>query len=144
MLRELAKIRDVKEAPDIKVPSLPGPSQFRAWKGIIFSRVNSAAGRKDDKALRWIQKVEAADATMAQFRKSGKSFYTLDRKLGTALGQIASSELGREMTRLIADTMKGGRSVTGRELLFMIFQYYATGKGPENMYDLTRFVPRQC
>ena len=47
-----------KEHDDLKFPGLPDQAGFRAWENTVCARFNSAPGRPDGKALRWVRRVE--------------------------------------------------------------------------------------
>ena len=47
---------------------LPSANQFRAWKHTVYTNVNAASGRCDDKVLVFIRACEKTDAKVEDFR----------------------------------------------------------------------------
>jgi hypothetical protein len=80
MLRSLERRSRVKEASEIKVPTLPAGNQYRAWKHAVYSNINAASGRSDDKALTWARECEDKSKTVDDFIEGPKQFAMLDRK----------------------------------------------------------------
>ena len=136
LIRKVMRKDRIKEATEVKVPNLPNPNQFRAWKHTVYQNANAASGRSDDDTLAWIRECEKADAKIEDFQKCNRRFATLDRKLASALSKTATGELGRLLTQASEDALSEDRSIRGRELLFIILRYYATGKTAEVMFSL--------
>ena len=148
LLREHLTRPKIREADDIKFPKLPPIPAYRAWKNLVYQGVNAASGRPDDKAMRWAMQSEDQSLSDDFFHTVPKEFRTLSRKLATRLQEIASGELGREITQLTEDWMRGhghskgvGSSVPGLVLWRVILTAYATGRQPEavsNLNDLQK------
>ena len=45
-----------RETQKIEFPEIPEPSQFRAYRQIVYGICNDAAGRGDNVALRWFKR----------------------------------------------------------------------------------------
>ena len=93
-------------ADEVKVPNLPSPGQFRAWKNTVFQNVNVAAQRDDDKALVWVSQVDDQNITDEDLAKQPPlRFRQLSKRLAAALQKIASGELGRDITQRVARSL---------------------------------------
>ena len=136
LLKKIARKDRGKEAAEIKVPVLPSANQFRAWKHTVYTNVNAASGRDDDKVLAFIRACEKDDAKVEDFRNCPKVLTTLDRKLASALSRTATGELGRLLMQASEDALNENRSVRGRELLFIIMNYYSTGRTAEALFSI--------
>ncbi len=67
-----------------------------------------------------------------------KEFATLDRKIAASLTKLAQGELGRQITQRNDEALyKECRMARGRELLCIVFRYYATGKS-RDFFQLER------
>ena len=139
--RSRRRRRKTKEAETIAIPALPNAAQFRAWKNAVFTNVDVAAGREDNKALRWVQKVDHEATMLAHLGPDRrKQFGSLNKKLAAALinPKVAKGELGRRLYQFCEDCMKyGKRAACGRELLWLILSYYKTSKHAEVMFDIS-------
>jgi hypothetical protein len=102
----------------------------------MYTVVVSASGRADDKALLWLKAVEVEGAKVEDFKDAGKRFARLDRKLSVALIKLGSGELSRRMHLASTEALKENRLIRGRELLFIICSYFATGAQAELMFSL--------
>ena len=121
----------------MSVPPLPHPSQFRAWRITVLQNLDATANRNDSRVIDWAREVEDESKSAEYFADSGKTFQSVDRKLGAALSKIATGELGRRITQLQDQAMQNeNRMVRGREILRLIFLYFATGKNAEVMFSL--------
>ena len=122
----------------MKCGSLPTPAQYRAWKNTVFQNINAASGRPDDEALKWALECEDLDGVPDDdLACTSMKFGLLDRRLSARLQQIASGELGRQITQKAEDALKTGRAVRGRELLRLIIRYYQTNRTADAVYNLT-------
>ncbi len=65
-----------------------------AWAAMLVKDLSAASGRGDDKAVRWIIKVEKHNVTLGGLAESGSRFQTLDRKLAAVLATIVPVGLG--------------------------------------------------
>ncbi len=116
-------------------------TQVRAWKNSVYSTVNSASGRPDDKALVWVMKVEAEGVEAvkrAKFSASGIRFAVLDKRIASKLISICTGELGRVISQAVEDAQNESptRSLKGREVLWMILDAFATSKFGQAMFNL--------
>ena len=125
-----------KEADTIKLPALPTPAQFKAWKNAVRSKVSSAS--KDPKeAFDWIMKVEDADATYEKLNDTPKKFETLDAKLTAALTELCKGELGRKVTLKTEEEAKARRLIRGRQILWMIYEEFRINEEAGSLNDIT-------
>ena len=74
---------------------------------------------------------------ITQFRRSGKRFKALDKKLATAIVKIVDGELGRKVHQFVGATQANEkRSPKGRELWCILLVYYSTDCRAQAMYSL--------
>ncbi|MCP4245128.1 MAG: DUF5377 domain-containing protein, partial [bacterium] len=137
MKRRLKRKTKRKELDTVSVPPLPNASQLRAWRITLLQNLDATANRDDDKVIDWAREVEDESKPAEYFADSGKTFPSVDRKLAAALSKVATGELGRRITQLQDQAMQNeNRMVRGREILRLIFLYFATGKNAEVMFSL--------
>ena len=144
LLRRIAKRDKAKEASEIKLPGLPTANQFRGWKNTAYQNVNSASGRADDKTVAWLRATDDHLKCSDDFRDSQKRFARLDRLLASAVTKIAHGELGRQITQKNEDALKEGRMARGRELLWLVLDYYRTGTTADSMFSLNDLQAVKC
>jgi hypothetical protein len=78
---------------EIKVGQSPSAGQFRVWKK-LYSNMNTAANRMDDKALAWVTKAEMFNNVSADdLQRVPGLVLTLGRRLFSALQRIAEGYL---------------------------------------------------
>ncbi len=75
------------------------------------------------------------ETTFETLRSSG-DFDSLDAKLASALGRIVSGEAGREVTRVTETEAREGRLIKGRQILFLLLQYYRVNEEAVSFYNL--------
>ena len=80
----------------MKLPALPDPQQYRAWRAAIRSEITAASGRGEE-AFHWAMAAKRPAATFDALHDSG-GFDSLDAKLASALQKPATGELGRKIT----------------------------------------------
>ena len=88
------------------MPALPSVAGFRAWKLAVYQNVNAASGREDDLALKWARQVEDDSVSLADLEVVPRQFITLSRKMAAALQKVATSEIGRKITRMAESYVK--------------------------------------
>ena len=91
--------RKLREADEVKVPALPSVAGFRAWLAVCQT-VNAASGREDDLALKWARQAEDESISLEDLERIPRQFTTLSRKIAAALQKVATSEIGRKITRM--------------------------------------------
>ena len=69
--------------------------------------------------------------------RTSVKFGLLDRRLSARLQQIATGELGRQISQRAEDALKTSRAVRGRELLRLIIRYYQTNRTADAVYNMT-------
>ena len=52
------------------------------------------------------------------------------------LQNMATGELGRNITQIVEDWLKAGRSALGLLILRIVSRYFATGRAPDALYNL--------
>ncbi len=87
-------------------------------------RVNAASGLTTDEALAWVMVAESAPATFEGLADSGR-LKSIDRKLGLSLVAILHGDFARTVGLLEEEACKQGRSLTGRQLLFLIYAQFS-------------------
>ena len=110
--------------------------------------MGSASKRKDNKALKWIQKcedftIEDDDLVLedAEIRSRYKAL--LSKRISVKLQQIAQTQsqnvplLGARILQRTEAALKEGRTPGGRELLRMVMRYYTPHAQMVEYYRLT-------
>ena len=115
-----------KEADKVTVGTFPDALPHQMWREAVSEDVIAASGRPDE-AQRWMMASEGRDTTYADMADSGE-FLTLDMKLAAALSAQALGEIGRQPSLRKAEEKKRGNMVKGRQLLFLVGQYYNTNE----------------
>eukprot|EP00971_Amphidinium_carterae_P274370 5444975-Amphidinium_carterae.1 len=126
-----------KEADSISLPAWPEPQHFRAWKQKVYMSVMAAAGRDENRTLRWLQKVEAADSSLSTFQHSSSSWRSLETKLAAAVCTVARGDLLRRLTLLQESCTGQGRPMTGREALYLLFDAFKVKANASALMDWT-------
>ena len=104
------------------------------WRQAVGDELISASGRPEE-AFQWVLESEMCSATYACMADSG-AFLTLDMKLAAAISAHCTGEIGRQLTMRKADERKNGVMVKGRQLLYMIGEYYRANEEAGAMYDM--------
>ena len=107
---------------ELKVPSLPKPPQFKAWRNSVRTKVAERHPKKAKEVLGWILEVEDRDASIDSLEDIG-AFLEVDVVLSSALTAVATCDLGREMNRFVGDRARDGRLARGRQLLWVIHDW---------------------
>jgi hypothetical protein len=102
----------VKEADTVKVPPMPNPQQYRAWRAAIRSQVTAASGR-GEAAFQWVMQAEWHEIRYEMLQDS-EGFDSLDAKLAAALTSTVSGELGRRITMAVENEAMRNRMLKGR------------------------------
>ena len=111
----------------------------------VLSNINTASGRPDDAALQWAQQASDESVTDERLCSVPPEFVTLSREVMARLQNMATGELGRNITQLVEDWLKAGRSAPGLLILRTVSRYFATGRAPDaffNFKDLERVILR--
>ena len=117
----------------MKLPALPNPQQYRAWRAAIRSEITAASGRGEE-AFLWVMAAELPTATFDGLRDS-EGFDSLDAKLAAALQKLATGELGRKITLETENQALKGRMINGRQILWLVHDYHKHGeeRGDSNL-----------
>ena len=95
-----------------------------------------ASGRPDDKAIAWIQKAADKSIPMEELEIIPKEFRNLSRECAAKFQSIATGELGRNITQIVEEWLKKGRTAPALVLLRTIVNYYDTGSAPGILYNI--------
>jgi hypothetical protein len=129
----LARPAEVKEADTVKVPPLPNPQQYRAWRSTVRNAVTAASGRGEE-AFKWILQAEKATATLRSLADS-RRFDSLDAKLAAALTEVASGELGRRINLAVELEASKGKMLKGRQILWMVHDHHKLDEERGALYN---------
>ncbi len=101
----------------------------------VYQVLRRAAGRTDPAGIQavfeWTRCCEDPRYSLAMLRESGYEFARLDVLLADALTLLFDGDLGRELQAYQEAQMKQHRLASGRELLHLIYKYFATGNKGE-------------
>eukprot|EP00971_Amphidinium_carterae_P237185 4707804-Amphidinium_carterae.1 len=132
-----------KEADSITLPPWPEPQQFRACKQKTYMTVLAAAGRDENRTLKWLQQVEKAGADLSSFTHSSRSWRSLETKLAAAVCAISRGDLLRRLTLLQEACTSRGRPMTGRAALFLLFDAFKVEANTSALMDWTALTKIQ-
>ncbi len=124
-----------KTTTPFKVLSLPNKAQFRAWRLSLRSAVASAYA-DSDAAFTWILEVENVDGTFEGFSGMPDArFLRLDSLLGAGWRAVVIGDVGREITLKSEVEAKLGRLIKGRQILWLVHEYYHSRSTAGSLYD---------
>ena len=98
---------------------------------------NEIAGASGDphEAFQWIMKVEKVGINIDELEDS-ESFPSLDAKLAAAISRIAQGDLSHRINLLKDRKAQFGKLVTGKQMLFMVFEHYRISAEDGALLDL--------
>ena len=114
----------VKEADTIKIPAFPLAETYRNWR-IKTREAVVAASTDPDSAFKWVSHSWKEEQTLEALRKVAP-FATLDAKLLSALTNIITGDFARKVDTFKETEATAGRIVRGRQVLFMLHDYFST------------------
>jgi hypothetical protein len=124
-----------KATTPFKVLPLPNKAQFRAWRLSLRALV-AGSYIDSDAAFAWILEVELPYATFKSFGgRPDDRFRKLDSLLAAGLLSVASGDLGREITYQSELEAKVGRLIKGRQILWIVYEYYHSRGTAGSLYD---------
>ena len=129
-----------KEQDHIGVKALPEPKHFKNWKS-VFKKDIAGASAFPPQAFQWINEVEDENQTFERLHESGK-FHTLDFKLCKELYAHIRGELLHRI-QLVEEEYaqeKPPRLISGRQLLFMVYEWYKVEEDDKAVHDIKRLL----
>jgi len=114
----------VKEADTIKVPAFPQAETHRNWRIKLRDAV-VAASAKPGETFVWVSETWTDGQTIEALRKV-QPFATLDAKLMSALTNTLTGEFARRVDTYKETEAAAGRIVRGRQVLWMIHDFFST------------------
>jgi len=124
----------VKEADEIKIPSLPDVPKFLSWKQQVRDNIMSASGRGRE-VYPWILEVENMDISSASLANSA-GLDSLDVKLSAAINKIKKGRVEKMLTNMDETAAAKGGYVSGRQKLRIIYEQYELDKAKGQLYDI--------
>ena len=121
---------------EFKCPPIPEPGRYRAWMNTVQQNAAVASGRPDDKAITWIQQAADKSILIEELETIPKEFRNLSRECSAKFQSIATGELGRNITQIVEEWLKKGKSAPALVLLRTIVNYYDTGSAPGILYNI--------
>ena len=130
-----------READSVKLLPFPKPgTSFEKWWDHALDSISSATSYCTE-AYRWALEVQKSETTFDQLCQSG-SFVRLDALLLTALMECIPGDthlLRQEIKK--AKTLQrqtSERNITGRQVLFMVYHFFAMNEKDKSMTDIAR------
>ena len=120
---------------DLKFPDQPNPAQFKHWRNTTRTSIISHLPKRAYEVLRWLLKIEQDSMTFVLLEDS-EGFAALDMEVAAAGVRIVKGELGRSINIVIDDRAKQGLLTKGRQVLFMIYEFFRQSDENGAMYDL--------
>ncbi len=88
-------------------------------------------------ALKWARQAEDESISLEVLGEVPRQFTTLSRKLAAALQKVATSEIGRKITRMTESYVKQDKAIPGLVILRKIVEYYSTSRQAEVIFHIT-------
>ena len=132
---------------DDKIDIKPWPSiaAFRVWR-LSFKKSVAAASQYPKEAFTWITEVETAktmeelDVDVIVIRGQSYDFSVLSAKLAKDIEKIFSGEFKRKVNVKEIEVSKEGRMMTGRQLVWMMYQHFQMSDVDSAMQDWDEFI----
>jgi hypothetical protein len=118
----------------VKFPPFPETPAYRYWCRQVESEIVSASGR-GDAALGWLHEVSDPKATFESLVDS-KGFTKFDLKIAAGLTKLFAGEIGRQLSQRSEDQSRTGSSIRGRQLLWLVKEFYAVSKALGGMFNI--------
>ena len=110
-----------------------------AFAKMLMKLVKRAASDRPDEAWPWIMEVwpdrEDKKRLLEELGEPGK-FVTLDTRILAALTRPAKGDLAQRILTAKEECAKEGKATRGRQVLFMLDQYFKTSEEAGNLYSL--------
>ena len=100
----------------------------------MYTRVAQASGRPDNKALKWIRRIEESRYLDDYFITVPLSFASLSRKITVAIQAIVRGALQMRFDLIVGDFMKRNECTPGLYLLRLVLKEFATNRGTDILY----------
>jgi hypothetical protein len=127
--------RRIKEKDVIDLPALPSVPQFQEWRAMVRDAIMAASGRGDE-LLPWVLEIQKADTTIDMLADPGPKYRSLDQKLKEAVNKIATPALRKEITYRGEEQVRFGRTLKGRQALWIVYSNYKTDRHLGQVYGL--------
>ena len=125
----------------LSLTSCPLLASSRSGALIKVRTAIEAVSSDPDKAFLWILEVEREGATLEDFARHDNSpFRTLDAKLKRAIADIAKGQIANMIMLHAKALARLGRSLSGRQCLLIVYQYYNTDKDMDPVYTLSALL----
>jgi hypothetical protein len=128
---------------EVKLSNVPEPSLFKDWITKTRASLASATGR-GDKGLQWVMEAENTEATMESLSRSGNKYLSFDAKLAAECLRITHGDLQRDIKAESDRMAKEGKMLRGRQMLWMIHQWYRIASSAGQLYDLADLTKVTC
>ena len=128
---------------EVKLSNVPEPSLFQDWITKARASLASATGR-GDKGLQWVMEAENTEATMDSLSRSGNKYLSFDAKLAAECLRITHGDLQRDIKAESDRMAKEGKMLRGRQMLWMIHQWYRIASSAGQLYDLADLTKVTC
>ncbi|WP_288992754.1 hypothetical protein, partial [uncultured Marinobacter sp.] len=130
-----------KEEATVVCPPFPSGTQLLAWRIQVAKNLAAASGRWDHKEIRWFFLQGSGEGvTFDSLHDSGElRFRSLDIKLSTSMGKVVRAgpvSLAAELQLKEQQAVLKGTMVMGRQIAFLIYQYYQTNPDMDFTYGL--------
>ena len=130
----------------LDVPSFPKIGQLPGYKLAVIENVTAACHTDDYKKVsKWITQVDTVGTKFEDLAEPGKGFSRLDRKLAAALTPTIEGELARRILIKKRQQLNDStRLMTGRQVLWMIYDHFRTNKRLGLVYTITDLAKIEC
>ena len=120
----------------VTVPPFPKITQVPSWKSMLARNLIAASTHTDKKEVAWLNEVEGStfEALVIQVRKDLSSSI---RCLFPALMKLnLPTQLRLDINQHELTAMKNGTSISGRQVIYLIYQWFATDEYMSTVYGL--------
>ena len=137
-------VRKVNEADKVVVPKFPKIVNIKQWRIGVCRGLCTASGRIDSLEIYWFMEATDGTKTFEQLSDSGEPRYqTLDQKLAVALLAIIKADcqiLSLKVQTLEEEAIMQGKLLKGRQLAWLIFDYFRLNADMTMLYNLEDIV----
>ena len=128
-----------KEANFIKLEEWPTCATFRNWKLCLKEKVCAASARPP-LAFKWMTEVDTLSYEDIEAADENGFFATLNAKLSVSLTGVMHGEFKRKVQLLNEKASDQGKHVSGRQILWMIYDHLKIADTDNFVLDITDLV----
>ena len=122
-------------AKPFTIENLPNAAGLRPWWGGFQAKCCSSSNRSKKRTLKFIQRAMEA-TSVEECQKFSKKWEPLDTEIYTAIYNVATGSIGRELMLYREKLSRDKDAATGLAFLFLVLQRFETDRGHALQIDL--------